>query len=116
MPKKEIETAVYYIEDACETYLGQVVITSSGVFTAITDYGNLVVKFNILIGEKFKDYFLCIDNDYFVRMVLATDAFDFTGNKTKISCLIYSFVSVILERLKKMLKEEIEAENKHALL
>ena len=86
-------------------WLGQVVITSDGFFSAVTDYGNAAYAWRAF-GDSFEDFLLRIDKDYFAgKMVLGLA---YTVQPTKrIEKAYERFAEKILPELQAKIREDI---------
>ena len=87
-------------------WLGQVVLTSDGMFASVTDWGNFAFAWRSY-GEDFRDFIISINVDYFEGKMINGMAY-FAMNR-KIDAAAQRFAKKILPPLQKMLKEEIEA-------
>ena len=90
-------------------WLGQVVLTSDGMFASVTDYGNLSYTWRSYGNEQDKDFrsFLCSLNvPYFGGKMYSGIAYISHGRKFEKACDRYA--EMILPALQKVLKEELE--------
>lgn len=85
--------------------LGQVVITSDGMFASVTDWGNLSYSWRSF-GEDFRAFLTSINTSYFAGKLYAGIAYTASGRKVEQSCARYA--ERILPALQKVLKEELE--------
>jgi len=61
-------------------WLGQVVLTSDGMFFAITDWGNFGYAWRSF-GDDFKEFLLHINKDYFTQKMITGMAYVAYGKK-----------------------------------
>lgn len=88
-------------------WLGQVVITSDGMFSGVTDWGNMSFAWRAF-GNDFKDFLLKINPDYFACKMANGAAYSF-GSSKKIDKACELFANKILPALQKTLSIEMDA-------
>jgi len=102
----EIKTKSYTLRGERGEWLGQVVLTSDGMFASVTDYGNLSYAWRSFGQEDFRSFIAHINVDYFGSKL-------FTG----MSYILYSkkceqaskrFAEKILPPLQAVLKRELD--------
>jgi hypothetical protein len=96
-----------YTEDG--QWLGQIVITSDGMFASVTDYGNLSYAWRSFGKEDFRKFLSEINVDYFGTKLYTGMTYILHTRKCEQAC--HRFAEKILPALQKVLKEEL-AENK----
>ena len=109
MKNQEIKSKSYTLRTENGSWLGQVVLTSDGMFASVTDYGNLSYAWRNF-GDDFRQFIISLNVDYFGSKLYAGIAYICYGKKYEQSC--YRFSEKILPALQKALKEEIENEQK----
>lgn len=62
--KTEVTTESFALLDENGNWLGQVVLTSDGMFASVTDYGNFSYAWRAF-GDNFKEFLLSLNVDYF---------------------------------------------------
>jgi hypothetical protein len=101
----EIRSKSYTLKDENGRWLGQIVLTSDGMFASVTDYGNLSYAWRAF-GTDFREFICGINVDYFAAKLYSGMVYILNGKKCEKSCDI--FAQRILPSLQKLLKEEIE--------
>ena len=86
-------------------WLGQIVITSDGMFSSVTDYGNLSYAWRHF-GDDFRTFLININVDYFSGKLATGMSYIAYGPKINKACSRYS--NKILPKLQEILKKEIE--------
>lgn len=97
----------YTLRTESGQWLGQVVLTSDGMFAGVTDWGNMSFAWRSY-GDDFREFLLNINTDYFATKMYSGMAYMITGRKYEQAC--NRFAEEILPALQKALREEIEAE------
>jgi hypothetical protein len=103
--ENEIRSKTYTLRGENGEWLGQIVLTSDGLFASVTDWGNLSYAWRHF-GTDFRDFMLRINVDYFGDKLQNGLSYISYTPKTKKACA--RFAEKILPPLQKMLKEEIE--------
>lgn len=88
-------------------WLGQVVLTSDGMFASVTDYGNLSYAWRAY-GDDFREFLISLNAQYFGSKLYTGMAYILYGRKCEKAC--ERFAEKILPALQLALKEEIEIE------
>ena len=86
-------------------WLGQVVLTSDGMFAAVTDFGNLSYIWRSTGEKDFREFIAGLGTGYFGSKLQNGLSYIAYSNKTLKGCNL--FAEKILPPLQKMLKEEI---------
>lgn len=105
---KGITSKSYTLRTDDGQWLGQVVLTSDGMFASVTDWGNLSYAWRSY-GDDFRDFMLNINTDYFGTKLFTGLAYIVHTRKVEKAC--DRFAQKILPALQKALREEIEQEN-----
>jgi len=87
-------------------WLGQVVLTSNGLFASVTDWGNFSHSWSAIGDMTFKEFLLGISEDYLASKMVTGMAYLISNKKVEAACKRYA--SHILPALKKVLREEME--------
>lgn len=109
MAENQIKTKNYTLYAENGAWLGQVVLTSDGMFASVTDYGNLSYAWRAYSSDKDKDFrsFLCSLNiQYFGSKLYTGMSYILHGKKCEQAC--DRFAEKILPALQKVLREELE--------
>lgn len=91
-------------------WLGQIVLTSDGSFMSISDYGNFSYAWRHHGEDDFRQFLIELDKDYFAGKMYQGMSYVAYGKKIEAAC--NRFAEKILPTLQKVLKEEVDAENK----
>lgn len=96
----------YTLREENGQWLGQIVLTDDGMFSGVTDWGNLSFAWRSF-GNDFRKFLLTISIDYFAgKMQTGLSYISPRTRKSEAACL--RFAEHILPALQKVLKEEIE--------
>jgi hypothetical protein len=87
-------------------WLGQVVLTSDGMFAAVTDWGNFSYAWRSHGCSSFKEFLMGIHTDYFANKMFSGMNYIASTNRVEAACI--KFAEKILPALQKVLKEEVE--------
>lgn len=85
-------------------WLGQIVLTSDGMFASVTDYGNFSFAWRRTGHEDFRDFLLSINTDYFATKMFTGMSYIAHTRKVEEACHLYA--QKILPALKKILLKE----------
>ena len=107
---KEITTKSYALRNENGHWLGQIVLTSDGMFSSVTDYGNLSFAWRSTGEEDFRKFICDINIQYFGSKLYTGMAYILYGKKCENAC--HRFALEILPALQKLLKEDIEKGSK----
>lgn len=91
------------------SWLGQVVLTSDGMFSGVTDYGNFSFAWRHYGDREFRKFVLGLDIQYFGGKMYQGMTYMISGKKYEQAC--HRFAEKILPALQKVLKEELQAES-----
>lgn len=108
--EKEITAKSYTLLKKEGGWLGQVVLTSDGMFSAVTDYGNMSFAWRHYGGGDFRKFLIGLSVDYFGGKIYQGMAYMCYGKKYEQACM--RFAKEILPALKEVLQKEIDSENK----
>lgn len=86
-------------------WLGQIIISSDGMFSGVTDYGNLSYAWRSLGSEDFREFLLRLSVDYFGSKLQNGLSYIAYNSKTMDAC--NRFAQKILPELQKVLKEDL---------
>lgn len=100
------ETWSYELKTENGAWLGEVVLTSNGLFCAVTDWGNFSYGWR-LGSETIKEFVLRIAPDY-LAVKMATGMAYMVGNSKKIDAACFRFAEKILPALQSAIKAEIK--------
>lgn len=88
------------------SWLGQIVLTSDGMFASVTDYGNLSYAWRSYGDKDFRQFLVGLNTDYFGGKMYQGMAYILYSKKCEQACK--RFGEMILPALQKALKEDIE--------
>ena len=104
MNEEKITSESYTLYGEGGRWLGQVVLTSDGMFASVTDYGNLSYAWRSF-GTNFKEFIIGLNNQYFATKLHSGMSYIVYSAKVDKAC--QRFAEKILPALQKVLKEEI---------
>lgn len=101
---KEITAKSITLRTESGQWLGQVVLTSDGMFASVTDYGNLSYAWRSIGEENFEDFIMRLDVSYFGAKLYTGMAYIAYNRKVEQAC--YRFAEQILPALQKELARQ----------
>lgn len=105
---EEVMSKSYTLRTKQGGWLGQVVLTSDGMFASVTDYGNVSYAWRNYGSENFRQFLIGLDVQYFATKIYTGMAYMVYGKKCEQAC--HRFAEKILPTLQEALKAEIESE------
>lgn len=99
----EVTAKSYTLRDENGNWLGQVVLTSDGMFASVTDYGNLSYAWRAF-GDDFEKFIIGLNIGYFASKIASGIAYINYSRKTDKAC--EKFAEMILPALQKELKKQ----------
>ena len=108
MEKNQVTSRSYTLHTENGSWLGQVVLTSDGMFASVTDYGNLSYAWRHFGEGDFRKFLLSLNTDYFASKMYQGMAYILYGKKCENACK--RFAEMVLPALQKVLREEISKE------
>lgn len=105
---EKVTAKSYTLRTETGGWLGQIVLTSDGMFSAVTDYGNMSFSWRNYGDKDFRQFLVGLNVDYFGGKMYQGMAYMTYGKKYEQACR--RFAKEILPPLQKALKEEIESE------
>ncbi len=105
MSASKVTARSYTLKTDNGAWLGQIVITNDGMFSAVTDYGNFGFAWRAY-GEDFKEFLISIKVPYFADKM--SSGMSYISHGKKIDVAAYRFAEKILPELQNILKQEIE--------
>jgi hypothetical protein len=88
-------------------WLAQVLLTSDGMFAAVSDWGNFSYAWRAYGDRTFKEFTLSLDVDYFEDKMSSGMSFVSTGKRVDSACK--NFARRVLPVLQEALKKEAQA-------
>lgn len=101
---KEIKANSYTLWTETGQWLGQVVLTSDGMFASVTDYGNFSFSWRHTGVDDFKKFIISLNVDYFATKMATGMAYIIYGRKIDKAC--QTFAEKILPPLQSILRAE----------
>lgn len=101
---KEVTAKSYTLRTEDGHWLGQIVLTSDGMFASVTDYGNFSFAWRSF-GDDFIEFMSRIGVDYFATKMATGMAY--VAHSKKIDAACNRFAKEILPPFQKILKEEL---------
>lgn len=86
-------------------WIGQIIISSDGMFSAVTDYGNLSYAWRSTGSEDFREFLCRLSPSYFGGKLQNGLSYIAYNSKTMKAC--DRFAEKILPELQKVLKEDL---------
>lgn len=102
----EIKSRSYTLRTDNGSWLGQIVLTSDGMFASVTDYGNLSYAWRNTGEKDFRKFICQLDVHYFTGKLQNGLSYITYDKKSQKSCELFS--EKILPTLQKVLNDEIE--------
>jgi len=100
-----VQSKSYSLKGDNGEWLGQIVLTSDGMFASVTDWGNLSFAWRSYGDKDFRDFLIGLNIGYFGTKMYTGMAYILYGKKCETAC--NRFAEKILPALQKMLKEEM---------
>ena len=104
--KGELKSRVYMLFTENDNWLGQIVLTSDGMFSSVTDYGNFSFAWRHTGYDDFREFMAKIDVHYFAGKMV--QGISYVVHNKQVTKAAEMFAEKVLPALQKMLKEEIE--------
>lgn len=104
----DITAKSYTLRTEHGDWLGQVVLTSDGMFSAVTDYGNFGYCWRSTGDKDFREFIIGLNVPYFETKMATGMSYIAHGRKIDQACK--RFAEKILPPLQEVLKKEIESE------
>jgi hypothetical protein len=96
----------YLLKDSNGQWLGQVVLTSDGMFSSVTDWGNFSFAWRNFGDGSFKNFMMGLGTDYFASKIYTGMTYIICNKKVEQACKRYA--DKILPALQDVLKKEAE--------
>lgn len=105
MKEKTIKSKSYTIRNENNEWLGQIVITSDGMFASVTDWGNLSFGWRAFGYEDFREFLCSLSISYFGQKMYQGNTYILYSQKCEKAC--HKFAEKILPDLQKVLKQDL---------
>jgi len=105
---EKITAKSYTLKTETGGWLGQIVLTSDGMFSAVTDYGNMCYAWRHYGEGDFRKFITTLNINYFAGKMYQGMSYMVNGKKYEQAC--QRFAEKILPPLQALLKTEIESE------
>lgn len=102
----EIKTKSYTLRGEHGEWLGQVILTSDGMFASVTDYGNLSYAWRAYGDKDFREFLSTLNVPYFGSKLFTGMSYILYGKKCEQAC--QRFAEKILPPLQAILKCELD--------
>jgi len=102
----EVKTKSYTLRGENGEWLGQIILSSDGLFASVTDYGNLSYAWRSYGDKDFRKFITEINTGYFGSKLFTGMAYILHTRKCEQACNRYA--EKILPPLQKLLKEDME--------
>jgi len=100
---EKIELWSYTLRSESGSWLGQIVLTSDGMFGSVTDYGNFSYAWRHF-GENFKDFIISLNVDYFASKM--QNGLSYVCHNRQTERASETFAKEILPTLQDVLRKE----------
>lgn len=107
--KKQVTAKSYSLYKENGQWLGQIVLTSDGMFSGVTDYGNFSYAWRFFGDGDFRKFLIGLNPDYFGGKMYQGITYFTYGKKFEKSCDM--FAEMILPALQDALRKELKSEN-----
>lgn len=104
---EQVKSKSYTLRTEEGSWLGQVVLTSDGMFASVTDYGNLSFSWRHTGERDFRKFICELNVGYFGTKMYTGMSYILYGKKCEQAC--NRFADKILPPLQKALSEELVA-------
>lgn len=108
--KTQVTCKSYTLRDEDGNWLGQVLLTSDGLFASVTDWGNFSYAWRHYGEGEFRKFIISLNVHYFGTKMYTGMSYIASGKKVEQACQL--FAEKILPALQKALKQEMEDERK----
>lgn len=102
----EIKTKSYDLRTPEGSWLGQIILSTDGMFASVTDWGNLSFAWRRTGHEDFRHFLLSLSVDYFGKKMYQGNTYIISTKKCEEACMRFS--ENILPALKEALKEDVK--------
>lgn len=106
---EKVTAKSYTLETESGGWLGQVVLTSDGMFSSVTDYGNMSYAWRSYGDKDFRKFLTGLDVGYFGGKMYQGMSYMIYGKKYEQACM--RFAEKILPALQRVLKDELDRES-----
>jgi len=103
--EEEISLKSYTLWGEHGVWLGQIVLTSDGMFASVTDYGNLSYSWRAFGEQDFRKFIVSLNVEYFGSKLSTGMSYILHGKKCELACK--RFAEKILPPLQEILRQEI---------
>lgn len=104
---KQVTAESYTLTKSNGDWLGQVVLTSDGMISMVTDWGNASYAWRSF-GADFRQFIIGLNTAYFGMKLYSGNTYMVVNKKLEKACFVLA--EEILPALQQALKEEIEKE------
>ena len=101
----EIKSKSYTLRTESGSWLGQIVLTSDGMFASVTDYGNLSFGWRSTGRDDFRQFICELNVEYFGGKMYQGNTYILYSKKCQEACM--RFAEKILPPLQKLLRQDI---------
>ena len=99
---EKVTAVSYTLKNDDGTWLGQRVLTSDGMFSAVTDWGNFAYAWRHTGMDSFTNFLIGLNVDYFANKMASGMSYVVYTKKVEKSCLRFAekILPVLQEKLK----------------
>lgn len=103
---KDVKTQSYTLNSPDGYWLGQVILSSDGMFCSVTDYGNLSYAWRSFGDSDFRKFIVSLNTGYFGTKMYTGMSYILYGKKCEQAC--NRFADKILPALQEVLKTDLQ--------
>ena len=101
-----IKSKSYTVKGKDGEWLGQIVLTTDGMFASVTDYGNLSFAWRSFGPGDFRQFIISLDVSYFAQKMFNGMSYILHDQKTRKAC--QKMAEMVLPPFQELLRAEIE--------
>ncbi|MGG5599530.1 hypothetical protein [Myroides sp. DF42-4-2] len=101
----KVKSKSYTLIKSDGSWLGQIVLTSDGMFASVTDWGNLSFAWRHTGRDDFRDFLCGLDVEYFGRKMYQGNTYILYSKACEKAC--HRFAKEILPTLQEVLKQDL---------
>lgn len=109
---EEVKSKSYTLRTEDGSWLGQIVLTSDGMFSGVTDWGNMSYAWRTYGDRDFRQFLVGVNVSYFSDKMYQGMSYIANGKKYQEACM--RFAERILPALQTVLAAELEHERESA--
>lgn len=108
---QEVKAKSYTVKNTDGSWLGQIVLTSDGLFSSVTDFGNMSFAWRHYGEGDFRKFIVGLNVSYFGGKMYQGMAYIAHGKQYEKACM--RFAEKILPALQEVLRKDLEQQPEH---